>query len=163
MTYALSRARGVATRIYAGIGVQLQFRSATSAPASCSRLDPAHRTVIIAFTDTPPRQATRDALAFAQPYADSGACVTILLPRITSEIDNNPAFAAALLGHALAHEIGHYLQGALVHSDDGLMKARWSSAEYRHLEQRPLGFSPSDASWIRGSSPPKDAAACLAF
>ena len=47
-----------------------------------------------------------------------------------------PSLVPALLGHVLAHEIAHLLEGTDLHSDSGIMKARWNSSDY---EMRWLG------------------------
>jgi DDE superfamily endonuclease len=57
----------------------------------------------------------------------------------------NSALAAAVLGHVLAHEIGHILLGHNGHADEGLMKATWSAAEQRAMLYRPMRF-PADQS-----------------
>jgi hypothetical protein len=54
-----------------------------------------------------------------------------------------------LLGHALAHELGHLLLGANSHSGVGLMHAPWSSRELLAADQGPLYFSASESKRIQ--------------
>jgi len=54
-----------------------------------------------------------------------------------------------LLGHVLAHEIGHILQGTDRHSETGLMKARWDSREIMAMDWKPLSFTADDVVLIR--------------
>jgi hypothetical protein len=52
---------------------------------------------------------------------------------------------AALLAHAMAHEIAHLLQGINRHSESGIMKARWSGADCARMASFPLMFTREDA------------------
>jgi hypothetical protein len=56
---------------------------------------------------------------------------------------------AAFLGHVMAHEIGHILEGFVRHSNDGLMKAQWTPREMLNMATEPLKFSKEDAELIR--------------
>jgi hypothetical protein len=48
---------------------------------------------------------------------------------------------ATLLGHAMAHELGHLLLGSNSHSLTGLMRANWRTNDLIHMEQGGLPFS----------------------
>jgi hypothetical protein len=48
---------------------------------------------------------------------------------------------AAILGHVLAHEIGHLLLGSNAHSSGGIMAARWFGKELRKVAKGELLFS----------------------
>jgi hypothetical protein len=43
-----------------------------------------------------------------------------------------------LLGHVLAHEITHILQGVESHSASGVMKNKWDYRDYVEMQRRPL-------------------------
>jgi hypothetical protein len=58
-------------------------------------------------------------------------------------------YVAVLLGHVLAHEIGHLLLGTNQHSREGLMQARWDAATTEHAITRRLEFSPRQAKTLR--------------
>lgn len=47
-----------------------------------------------------------------------------------------------LLGHAVAHELGHILLGTSGHTSAGIMRARWESEELRRLSHSGLVFLP---------------------
>jgi hypothetical protein len=57
-----------------------------------------------------------------------------------------------LLGHVLAHEIVHVLQGIKRHSDQGLMKARWTREEILQMEKQPLKLTAEDIRIIQARS-----------
>lgn len=54
-----------------------------------------------------------------------------------------------VLGHVLAHEMGHLLLGVGQHSSRGLMKASWKEKELRLASIGGFGFSPKQARRIR--------------
>jgi hypothetical protein len=58
---------------------------------------------------------------------------------------------AQLLGHVLAHEMGHILLGEKSHSGMGLMRAQWSSRELLAVEHGTLYFSAYESKQIRKS------------
>jgi hypothetical protein len=58
-----------------------------------------------------------------------------------------------LLGHAIAHEIGHLLLGCEAHSNAGIMKAQWNQGELLQIAESQLGllFSKAQATRLRWS------------
>jgi hypothetical protein len=72
---------------------------------------------------------------------DSG-CVA-KLARPTSES------RAAVLGHVMAHEIGHLLLGSGSHSPSGLMGTRWTADEMALLVRGSLHFSAEETGRLR--------------
>ena len=51
---------------------------------------------------------------------------------------------APLLGHVIAHELGHLLMGTHSHAGLGLMRDSWSSKQLYAVERRGLTFSPTE-------------------
>ena len=58
---------------------------------------------------------------------------------------------APLLGHVIAHELGHLLLGIHSHSRSGLMSASWSCRQILAVEQRGLFFSTSEAKRLQAA------------
>ena len=54
-----------------------------------------------------------------------------------------------LLGHVLAHEITHVLEGTNFHAVSGVMKAVWDFGECRRMTLQPLRFTATDIVLIR--------------
>jgi hypothetical protein len=79
------------------------------------------------------------ALAAARPFQPTGNRITLYLDRLEGILENGPS--AAVLGHVLAHEIGHVLLGHNGHSNEGLMKANWSQAEFAAMPYRLMKFT----------------------
>ena len=55
---------------------------------------------------------------------------------------------AKILGHILAHEIVHMLQGVARHSNTGLMKARWDTEDLRTISRTGLGMAAEDRQFV---------------
>ena len=54
-----------------------------------------------------------------------------------------------ILGHAIAHELGHLLLRTSGHAPTGLMRARWSSEDLRRAAWGQLGFTSEQVTVIR--------------
>jgi len=84
------------------------------------------------------------AMAYALPYADGGLRITIFLDRLHPVLARNPNSRGAILGHVIAHEVVHVVQGIKRHSDLGLMKGRWSEDDFQKMGVKAMGLTPSD-------------------
>jgi hypothetical protein len=58
---------------------------------------------------------------------------------------------AQLLGHVIAHELGHMLLGPNSHSGMGLMRAQWSGRELQAADHGGLFFSASESKRIQNA------------
>jgi hypothetical protein len=56
-----------------------------------------------------------------------------------------------VLGHTMAHEVGHLLLGTAEHAPAGLMQARWSSGDLAHAARGQLRFSEEESSRLRAA------------
>jgi hypothetical protein len=134
----LTQAQLTATRIYAGIGVKLKWSNAMNS-----------RIRMEIHTQTP-NTVHPGAFGYALPYRDHGISIHLLLDRIAgSPSGDGPEYrTAVLLGHVMAHELGHVLERDCRHSETGVMKAHWDY-ELRQMQFWPLCFDPEDAELIR--------------
>jgi hypothetical protein len=64
-------------------------------------------------------------------------------------MDGRPLSAPAIMGHVLAHEIGHVLEGVARHTPDGLMQARFTDDQLAMMAVKPVPFSEEDRTLIR--------------
>jgi hypothetical protein len=88
-------------------------------------------TVVVLFVPNAPRDQDRNALAVARPYGSSSE-LSVFNDRVTAYVQNVlPTDRGRILGHVLAHEIVHVLEGVARHSDTGLMTAHWTWREMR--------------------------------
>src|SRR5947208_7284621 len=81
------------------------------------------------------------ALAFALPF--EGVHLQGFWHRIAGHHS-----APNLLAHVIVHEITHILQRVARHSDEGIMKARWTGRDLVTMGVRPLQFTPADVDMI---------------
>jgi hypothetical protein len=63
--------------------------------------------------------------------------------------DDTHASPEVILGHAMAHELGHLLLGANSHSPTGLMRAHWTREDLANAAKGNLRFSQEQAVRIR--------------
>jgi hypothetical protein len=56
---------------------------------------------------------------------------------------------ASILGHGVAHEIGHLLLGTNSHAETGIMRARWQSEELASVSKGALFFSSNQSQEMR--------------
>ena len=96
-----------------------------------------------------PRGLNKTTLGFALPCAKFGTDVTIFLDRIENMAPNTASLVPRVLGHAMAHELGHVLLRSSEHSAKGLMKDRWSQSDFLILLSGLLSFTAADAHRIR--------------
>ena len=147
LRHAMDQARGITSQIYDSVGIHLTWR-VLKGDIGCS-MERGQIVINVSF-----RTAASEhpgALAISYPGA-GGSCVTIFGDRIEPMAAANPRKTAALLGHVLAHELGHVLQGIARHSDSGVMKARWTQSEIRTMSVEPLLFNDDDAALLRQAS-----------
>jgi hypothetical protein len=133
----LAQAKNTATRIYAGIGVKLNWSNAKNA-----------RIRMEIHTHTPNTDHP-GVMGYALLYGDHAIGIHILLDRISDHpyLDHQYT-TGVLLGHVMAHELGHVLEGFCRHSEDGVMKGHWDH-ELMLMQRQPLSFDPDDVELIR--------------
>jgi len=136
---ALTRAKYVASAMFAEVGVRINWRAGR--PSGPQEDLP----ILIDLTGNTPENLSPGALAYAQVY--EGVHIRIFGDRI-EEIGGR-SWANQLLPHVMVHEITHILQGIYRHSPDGVMKAHWTIADLQKMAYKPLRFGPHDVTLIR--------------
>ena len=147
----LSLAKGYATRIYRLIGVELRWKSTCSQAeleAPGTRLAPNLTTLGLVWAATAPATLPPGARASAYPFQPTGKRVIVYQDRLASPMQDHNR-AAAMLGHVLAHEIGHVLLGHNGHSQEGLMKPYWTSLEQGSMRCKLISFTAGEGEIIR--------------
>jgi hypothetical protein len=120
------QAKLISSGIFSEIGVKLEWRGRDNCSADGT---------VITLSNRTPATLHPDALAYA------------LLTNVVvfyDRVKNKPGTVAGVLGHVMAHEIGHILQGVEHHSESGVMKAHWTGKECREMTWRPLHFTSED-------------------
>ena len=128
------RAQAIVTRAFADAGVRVEWLSAKQ----CKNA-PDGALYLILESAASSRFKPR-TLGYTQPY-NSGTAVHLFYDRIR---EDHPRDYSLVLGHAMAHEIAHVLQGIDRHSESGIMKALWTIQEYGDMHLGQLRFAPED-------------------
>jgi hypothetical protein len=161
----LGQAEQLAGTIFALAGVDAQWRTGLgnrnslindfSAPILGQCDAPLPEIVTVQIISNAPRGLPLYALGQALPCSKRGIQVTVYTDRL--DYVSRTTFAAfyRVLGHALAHELGHVLLGSPLHSDCGLMKSVWSKSDWQRAAISMIPFEPEQASvLIRRLQPP---------
>ena len=140
---AVLKAKTMAAEIFAGIGVDMGWSKATmDGPRCITRINA--RLEIASGLDERP-----DALAYVTVGVGADRQIHVFIDRVAAMVPNSSL--GALLGHVLAHEITHVLEGVPRHSDGGVMKARWDRRDLQCLIHRALRFDLVDAALIHAA------------
>jgi len=134
-------AQNMASNLFDRIGVRLRFTTARpervdSGIVTLHLLNRAPKNVapvIVGAANIDPGQA--DAYVFCDRVA--GFYYTV-----------HDKEMGALLGYAIAHELGHVLLETPAHSPDGVMRACWRRTDVSPMLQHIVGFSRADAERI---------------
>ncbi len=116
----LAEAERVTSRIFAAAGIRVEWKVGDP---HCN--DTA--AIRIQFDAKAEPGLHTDTSAYAQPFAH-GTAIHVFCDRV---LQTGPhRLAAVLLGHVMAHEIGHVLEGMDRHSPTGVMKAHFTLDDY---------------------------------
>jgi hypothetical protein len=94
-------------------------------------------------------KAPNGALGVSLPHSQFGISATIFQDRIEDLCHRTGWDFALLLGHVIAHEIGHVMLASNAHSPIGIMRARWGHDEFDLAAMGHLGFNPRQGAEIR--------------
>ena len=148
----LEEAKQVTARLYREIGVEMVwFRAGSPELARLAeervdwfqRLQPVVLVRLLSPAMVEARHVPQQVLGEA---ARGAQWAFVLTPRVTDLAERQRLNVALLLGHVIAHEIGHLLLPSGQHSIAGLMRASFDTADLqRHL----LRFDRAEARQIR--------------
>jgi hypothetical protein len=150
----LKEAEKTAARVLATGGVQvrwLECQQNREQPEQCEN-EPSPSVLVLHLL---PARATRrgapsGSLGFAVPSEPGTfeAFAGVFCDRI-ERLSSRGFSEPVILGHAIAHELGHLLLGIESHSQDGIMKAEWHHKELERAENATLVFDPVQRTRIR--------------
>ena len=136
----MAKAQAIVSEVFAEAGVRIDWipsRLCRIATGTAIRLE---------MDPVVPTHFASETLAYALPYAGSGTTIHVFYLRI---MENHRELGAEILGHVIAHEIGHVLEGIARHSPEGLMKAHWGLHDYMRMKKQRLCFSAEDVELMR--------------
>lgn len=99
--------------------------------------------VVIRLISGIPSDYNPRVMAEALPY--EGFHIRVFTDRVNA---HDPDLVPYLLGHVLAHEIAHMLEGTGRHSTSGIMKRAWSRSDYKAMQNRAFSFAREDIQLI---------------
>ena len=150
----IERAEGEAGRVLRDIGVEAiwlncpQETPQESYPGRCSEVSfPSHLRLWILRVSHGLNISTVGISYLAE---DGRGCYADLFYEPIQELGKQTAVSPSIiLGHAMAHELGHLLLGANSHSPSGLMRAHWTGEDLTNASQGNLRFSKEQCLKIR--------------
>jgi len=157
---ALGSAKSQASRLFLAEGISLEWRDCKPPKSTTDE----EVVVAVSFRMSTPSEFERndraEALAVTYPYGKGPLTVMVFADRVARYLTqfhgNEPA---KVLGHILAHEIGHAIEGVARHSDAGLMKPRWNWQDLLEIRGNGLHFAPQDRDLLMQRFLPDRAAA----
>jgi hypothetical protein len=139
----LERAQSEATYVFRLSGITLVWVDAKGCQNSCL-------TVRIVVQAISAKSRNPHMLGVAPSTEEArGINVWIFYPRVRAYSSDLGIHASTLLGHVMAHEMGHLLLPLGAHSLTGIMRAEWDPAQVRNATRGRLTFTPDQAALIR--------------
>lgn len=141
----LQLAETEASRVLSEANVRTRWNARPASIRVCSSQAPDVSDIEILILDASSPSDHPGALGYSLPFARTGYRVVIFYDRVRlATAKPNPE----LLGHVIAHEVGHMLMGTLDHAPGGVMRARWTQWEIAGMQMHPLHFTASDLDTI---------------
>jgi hypothetical protein len=139
----LESAKAETTEIFARLGIELVWRA--TSPARDVRLT-------IRVIDGTIKGAGKSAMGLAVPNRNGpGSSLYALLGRVEAFAAHHGRPVAQILGHVIAHEVGHLLLPTAAHATGCIMVARWDRQQLEQLDRGWLTFTHEEVEDIRRS------------
>jgi hypothetical protein len=126
--------------------IDVVWRMCPASPSCDAPLAPDELAIRIVRAQVPPPDTGGLPLGDAtiDGRAGTGVLATLYVDRIEWLAHNARSDSRALLGRAIAHELGHLLLATTTHGPVGLMRAYWSQDEVRRGQARDWRFAPGE-------------------
>jgi hypothetical protein len=155
----LAQTEAEATRIYQLGGIEIQWLDCPLAPGEASQFPacqvppgPTRLALRILSQSMAERlRQAQDSFGFAL-YPEDGSFATVanLFAHDAEQLANRRGVRqGVILGHLMAHELGHLLLGAGSHSSSGIMHVPWHLKELEIIAQGRMWFTPAEAGRMR--------------
>jgi hypothetical protein len=145
--------------------IDVIWRLCPTAPSCNAPMAPGELAIRIVRSAGPPRYHRAMPLgdAMLDTRSGHGVLATIYIDRVEWLAHEAGADSRALLGRAIAHELGHLLLATTTHGPAGLMRAFWSQDEVRRGRARDWTFAPTELATIRRRAEARHRDASLAW
>ena len=154
-TERLATARTTADRIFHDAGISLEWIDCrvpqSESGAACTTPLSEGRDLALRLRESAQDDSGNTTRIFALGTSmidrerGGGVMMTVDVSAIRTIVGTTLLDVSAVLGRAIAHEIGHLLLGTPDHPTGGLMRARWSQDELRGLKPSHWRFSSREA------------------
>ncbi len=150
----LLQAESEASRLFRQSGLELRWLNCSPPqlfkqnPSECATADfPRHLQLRVARHSL---NLNEFAMGIAYLSADGTGCYADLFyDRASLVHEISHISMATILGHGIAHELGHLLLGTNSHAPAGIMRARWQPADLASASQGHLLFSTLESQEMR--------------
>jgi len=151
--WTLIRAERVVTKIFRQAGIEMLWLDCTLSKA---RQQPFGAT-ILALKILPKTMAARHGrklttLVYAVASKQGGTHASVFYQRVKEVAKGTVDSEPEILGHALAHEIGHLLLGSTAHDPTGIMHTDWTREDLHQMSWQYLFFSAEQAEVLRADA-----------
>jgi len=146
----VTQAEQEATRIFRKAGVDsvwIECPSSKAGPKRTSECQPPSAPTHLALRIVPWSSKLGDTVfgtAFLSPEGE-GTYSDVFYDSVEKLHQDWHASLSRVLGHTMAHEIGHLLLGTNAHSPMGIMRPNWLGQELRSIGMGTLFFTPDQA------------------
>jgi len=155
----LKQTEAEAARIYRHEGIEVEWLDCPLSPGEASQFTacqipsgPTRLAVRILSQSMAERlRQAQESFGFAL-YPDDGSFATVanVFAHDAEQLaDRRGIRQGVILGHLVAHEVGHLLLGAGSHSAVGIMHATWHLKELEIIRQGAMTFTPKEAERMR--------------
>jgi hypothetical protein len=147
-TQTLAAAETQATRIFHDAGVAVSWLNcpltSSEHQANPICIEPGSSNHFVVRIN-PQAPADRTTTSLGVALSEGGIYATIFYPRVDEYAKERIATHDQILGHALAHELGHLLLGPVSHTRFGIMRGQWTREDLQSMAMGALLFSPQQS------------------
>jgi hypothetical protein len=136
----IGRARAEAVTVFSAAGVQLIFVTRTP-----------HLTIVLLSSDGGRRMhQVAEAMGYAPSSGGQGGRIAyVLSDRVEQLSHTRGTDMAAVLGVAVAHELGHLLLPSHAHTEAGVMRKDWNRRDFQNARDALPLFTPEQVTQLR--------------
>lgn len=139
----------IASGIFAAMGVRVKWHTGELPTVRGGGRNAAGQAAFgIHTVERAPLSATPGALASSQLPGAPAAEIAIYRDRVRYFLEDHPSLRGVAIGYVLAHELAHVMQGVVRHSESGIMKAKWSSSDFKEMMYLKLAFTQFDVTLV---------------
>ncbi len=153
----IAEAKATAAEVLREAGVELQWMNCSAESTSCSAyLD--ERPLILQLLGSSESFPDRRSLGYGAAGSNGGTYAFVFFDRVKRVFDSlkrmmaleqPPCSLSQMLGHVMAHEMGHLLLSQVGHSSKGIMTGAWGVKELQQAGRRELLFTFNEAARMR--------------